>query len=140
MGGFSVVLFGAVVEVFFSAFAPIGFKLEAITYSHQVHAVTANTSHQVRVTNRRPSHEITILKEDADTQTPLADAVFSLYGDDYYLSDGTTINTNAVPILSGVTSNAQGLIDLGLVAGGEYYLVETNAPNGYLLVWRKRRR
>ncbi len=57
-------------------------------------------------------------KTDADDDTPLAGAVFSLY------KDGKEIQ-------SGLTTDANGQITVENCGAGTYYFVETKAPDGY---------
>ena len=73
--------------------------------------------------------DVSILKTTEDGETALPGAVFSLYGDDYYAADGTTVNTDAEAIKS-VTTGSDGKASLGSLASGTYYLVETVAPSG----------
>ena len=64
---------------------------------------------------------------------PLAGAVFSLYTKEGYES-----TPKADPIQTNLTSSSEegkeGLIDCGELPYGEYYLVETKAPDGYNLL------
>lgn len=86
----------------------------------------------VRVTNVL-AYDVDILKTD-DAERPLPGAQFTLYGQDYYLSDGTTVNTEAQPITgkTNLISGTNGIIALGKLDKGTYYLLETQAPPGYI--------
>ena len=41
------------------------------------------------------------------------------------------MNPNAVAIMTNLTSGSDGIVELGHIGGGQYYLVETEAPAGY---------
>lgn len=63
---------------------------------------------------------VTLTKTDTDKR-PLADAQFDLMNQDEEL------------VLSGLTSNRDGKIEVPHLAPGDYYFVETKAPTGYEL-------
>lgn len=65
--------------------------------------------------------QVQLIKEDAQTQQPLAGAVFELVN-----SQGQVIATNLV-------TNAQGQINVEELLPGTYSFIETKAPQGYAL-------
>lgn len=85
-----------------------------------------------------PGSEVTILKTGPDSSQTLPGAHFALYADDYYLPDGTTVNPEAQPMdgKSNLVSGDSGLISLGLLEDGTYYLAETQPPDGYQILSR----
>ena len=64
--------------------------------------------------------KVTMIKYDEDGATPLSGAEFTLYD-----SEDNEIDT--------YTTNAEGKITITGLVKGEYTLVETKAPNGYIL-------
>ena len=100
--------------------------------------IVPNKEMNVAFTNQKVvKYHIYILKKDSVSGEVLQGAVFDVYGDDYYVKDGqgqptATVNTEAAPKLTGFISGEDGKLDLGELASGTYYLVETQAPAGYL--------
>jgi len=88
-------------------------------------------------TNNCISYDVTIIKVDVgDFDTKLGGAVFDLYSEDA-VEDGQ-IKADAVPIRSQLVSSSEegdkGKIALGCLTAGKYYLHETTAPSGYVLM------
>lgn len=76
---------------------------------------------------------VMLTKTDAgNTATTLLGAVFNLYGSDYIGSDGE-VNASAQAVGQGLTTGENGTVSLGTLTNGTYYLVETTAPDGYMV-------
>jgi LPXTG-motif cell wall-anchored protein len=104
------------------------FSVESSTTTGSGTINESNTQYTVTYTNQAVTQQVYIQKTAQDAKTPLQGAVFSLYGIDGYNEDPQrALKTN-------LTSDANGKIDLGRLAVGKYYLVETKAPAGYILL------
>ena len=88
----------------------------------------SNKQYTVTYTNQTKTQHVHILKTSQDGATPLSGAVFSLYTERGYQASPKAASK------TGLTSDENGRIDLGVMAYETYYLVETKAPAGYLLL------
>ena len=85
------------------------------------------------IVNMLIGYRIQLLKQDAQTETPLNGATFNLYAGDTVLdADGkipaNTKPLNAEPFVTAKVGNVNGVIDLKRLTIGEYYLAETAVP------------
>ena len=88
----------------------------------------SNTQYTVTYTNRALTQQVNILKTSQDGATPLSGAIFSLYTESGYDADPKQASKTEL------ISDGNGKIELGKLAYGKYYLVETTAPAGYVLL------
>ena len=107
--------------------APQGYALAAS--SSQSVTVAAGMTTNVAFVNDRVMGRIRIVKTDKLTGKPLSGAVFSITR----LSGPVSDNASDVgKVVATVTTNAQGISETGLLPWGEYKVVETGVPDGYL--------
>ena len=88
----------------------------------------ANARYRTTYTNKTLTQKIDIMKTRQNATTPLEGAEFILYTKDGYEADPK------ISLRSGLVSGADGIIELGELAVGEYRLVETKAPRGFILL------
>lgn len=103
-----------------------GYKLASASQSVSVVAgVTSTTT----FTNARISGRIRIVKTDKVTEKPLPGAVFTVTR----LSGPESDNASDIgKVVATITTNAQGIAETGILPWGEYKIVETGVPEGYL--------
>ena len=103
-----------------------GYKLASASQSVSVVAGVTSTA---TFTNARISGRIRIVKTDKLTEKPLPGAVFTVTR----LSGPESDNASDIgKVVATITTNAQGIAETGLLPWGEYKIVETGVPEGYL--------
>ncbi|QFQ75867.1 SpaA isopeptide-forming pilin-related protein [Liquorilactobacillus mali] len=102
--------------------APAGYDFNKDThYDFIVKLQTTAKVETVSATNAERTGSVVLTKTDSDTGKALAGAIFDLYK-----ADGTKV-------ASGLTTDAKGQIKVDNLKPGDYYFVETKAPDGYVL-------
>jgi hypothetical protein len=103
-----------------------GYKLSSAS---QNVAVVAGVTSTATFTNARISGRIRIVKTDKLTEKPLPGAVFTVTR----LSGPESDNASDIgKVVATITTNAQGIAETGILPWGEYKIVETGVPEGYL--------
>ncbi|BAK47270.1 hypothetical protein CXIVA_13040 [Clostridium sp. SY8519] len=90
--------------------------------------VEANTQYTSTLTNRQTAAHVNILKVSATDNTKLGGATFELYKDSAHRTKATHPNGNEVGTIQ---TSSEGIGAIGALPIGDYYLVETKAPDGY---------
>lgn len=104
-----------------------GYKLAAT--STQNISVVAGVTSTATFTNERISGRIRIVKTDSMTSKPLPGATFTVTRLSGPASDNAT---DIGKVVATITTNAQGIAETGLLPYGEYRIVETGVPEGYI--------
>lgn len=107
--------------------APQGYSLSAASTENVT--VVAGSVAKCTFTNKRISGKVRIVKTDSQTHKPLAGATFTVTR----LSGPESDNASDIgKVVATITTNAQGIAETGLLPWGEYKIVETGVPDGYL--------
>ena len=107
--------------------APQGYSLSATSTENVT--VVAGSVAKCTFTNKRISGKMRIVKTDSQTHKPLAGATFTVTR----LSGPESDNASDIgKVVATITTNAQGIAETGLLPWGEYKIVETGVPDGYL--------
>ena len=107
--------------------APQGYSLSATSTENVT--VVAGSVAKCTFTNKRISGKVRIVKTDSQTHKPLAGATFTVTR----LSGPESDNASDIgKVVATITTNAQGIAETGLLPWGEYKIVETGVPDGYL--------
>ncbi len=88
-------------------------------------------TYTLKVTNNIRKRRVSIWKTDEGYTAISTGASFALYKAEDYNDNTESVNDGARPVKTG-TTNDKGILDLGNLAIGEYRLVETDPPAGYM--------
>lgn len=105
---------------------PEGYKQE--NFTNTTGTVEANTQYTSTLTNRQTAAHVNILKVSATDNTKLGGATFELYKDSAHRTIATHPNGKEVGTIQ---TSSEGIGAIGALPIGDYYLVETKAPDGY---------
>ena len=107
--------------------APQGYNLD--TRSSENVTVVAGAVSKCTFTNQRITGKVRIVKTDSQTKKPLAGATFTVTR----LSGPESDNASDIgKVVATITTNAQGIAETGVLPWGQYKIVETGVPDGYL--------
>ena len=107
-----------------------GSQPEEAAFAEPVIQEDGTILYQITVTNSKV-FKVSIWKTNEGFNTITSGAAFSLYRCEDYDDKTGTIREGARPVVSG-TTGTNGILALGSLTVGEYRLVETKTPDGYL--------
>ena len=108
-----------------------------ITNETIVGEIVPNAANNVTYYNRQLQYYEVIIKKTDENGNPLAGAHFDLYTAEEYAKEQNEAGTGTPmkrDLISSSDEDTLGEIQIGRLIEGKYYLVETEAPNGYILL------
>ena len=116
--------------------APYGFVLnseeQVVTFVY-VDDKTPVIKESVTFTNERQTLDLSVIKKDAETETPIAGAVFGLYADEDIVNAEGKVIVEAGTLMEVAASDANGVIQFVKdYPFGKYSAKEIEAPKGYV--------
>ncbi len=116
--------------------APYGYVLnseeQVVTFVY-VDDKTPVIKESVTFANERQTLDLSVIKKDAETETPIAGAVFGLYADEDIVNAEGKVIVEAGTLMEVATSDANGVIQFVKdYPFGKYYAKEFEAPKGYV--------